>query len=90
MFLFFGLDGCSSIFSYTFHGMDRNHDGTIDFQEFLISMTTCFRGNLEDQLSDIFDVSVIECIRRVSSRHPPSSAFSDVICPVMDSSISKN
>ncbi|UJR31313.1 hypothetical protein I4U23_018811 [Adineta vaga] len=45
---------------YAFNTFDANHDGSIDFEEFLISVTASSQGQLDDRLGyafDIYDIS---------------------------------
>jgi len=49
-----------SIFRYAFDTFDKNDDGTIDFNEFLLSVAVTHQGDLDERLSvafDLYDIS---------------------------------
>ena len=41
---------------YAFDTFDQNHDGSIDFEEFLLAISATSQGNLDDRLSVAFDM----------------------------------
>ncbi|CAF1310373.1 unnamed protein product [Rotaria sp. Silwood1] len=41
---------------YAFNTFDRNNDGTIDFEEFLLSMAATSQGSIDDRLGFVFDM----------------------------------
>jgi Ca2+-binding EF-hand superfamily protein len=41
---------------YAFDTFDTNNDGTIDFDEFLLSVAATSQGNLDERLSVAFDL----------------------------------
>lgn len=41
---------------YAFDAFDDNNDGTIDFNEFLLSVAATSGGNLDDRLAVAFDL----------------------------------
>jgi Ca2+-binding EF-hand superfamily protein len=45
-----------SISRYAFDTFDTNHDGSIDFEEFLLSISATSQGNIDDRLGVAFDL----------------------------------
>jgi Ca2+-binding EF-hand superfamily protein len=43
-------------FRYAFDTFDTNHDGTIDFEEFLIAIAATSQGSLDERLAVAFDM----------------------------------
>ena len=41
---------------YAFDTFDANHDGSIDFEEFLLAITATSQGDLNDRLEVAFDL----------------------------------
>ena len=54
--MFFELHGRSVVFSHVFAIFDRDHDGTIDFQEFLIAVAAGSPGDIESHLDYVFEM----------------------------------
>ncbi len=52
----FDLHSIISIFRYVFAAVDTNHDGKIDFVEYLIQIAALSQGNLNQRLSVAFDM----------------------------------
>jgi Ca2+-binding EF-hand superfamily protein len=44
------------MFRYAFDTFDMNHDGTIDFDEFLLAISATSQGDLDDRLAVAFDL----------------------------------
>jgi Ca2+-binding EF-hand superfamily protein len=44
------------IFRYAFETFDTNHDGTIDFDEFLLAVSATSQGDLDERLGVAFDM----------------------------------
>lgn len=44
------------IFRYAFETFDTNNDGTVSFEEFLLSVSATSKGDLEERLSYAFDL----------------------------------
>jgi neuronal calcium sensor 1 len=47
---------CSLLTRYAFDTFDTNHDGTIDFNEFILAISVTSQGSLEDRLGVAFDM----------------------------------
>ena len=75
-----------SIFRYAFDTFDTNDDGTIDFNEFLLSIAATSQGNLDDRLAVAFDLYV----SLTPSIHSLFSFFIDTTSPMMEISIKRN
>ncbi len=41
---------------YAFRAFDRNNNGSVDFDEFLFSISATSEGNLDDRLAFAFDL----------------------------------
>ena len=41
---------------FAFDTFDANHDGTIDFEEFLLAISATSQGDIDDRLSVAFDM----------------------------------
>lgn len=56
--ILFSLFGNSFVLlcRYAFDTFDANNDGTIDFDEFLLSISATSQGNLDDRLAVAFDM----------------------------------
>jgi len=44
------------IFRYAFNTFDKNNDGKIDFEEFLLSVSATSQGDLDDRLGTAFNL----------------------------------
>jgi Ca2+-binding EF-hand superfamily protein len=44
------------MFRYAFDTFDKNHDGSIDFDEFLLSMAAANTGDVDQRLEQAFDL----------------------------------
>jgi hypothetical protein len=54
----------TSVSRFAFDTFDKNDDGTIDFDEFLLAVAATGQGNLDDRLSVAFDVLFEQIVSR--------------------------
>jgi Ca2+-binding EF-hand superfamily protein len=75
-------------FRYAFQTFDANHDGAIDFEEFLLTIAASSQGSLDERLAVAFDLYTSNTSLVYSDIY--SFAHSDMITAMMDKSIRRN
>ena len=85
--LMFPVGDARSYAEFVFNAYDRDEDGTIDFKEFMTTLTVAARGGLEDKLRWVFDMFDINHDGRVSRRE--ARQILAVITPTLTRSVWK-